>query len=138
MGHHSCAYNAFSFYRVSFSFISCLTKMSLMTSLTIMVMGLGLPDNMDYLVHSFLYFLKFQFIVFLDCHVMGSQNTVVMSVEYFQSEYFPLKNFSGFKFIFLNMITVCFRLSHSFKTMDRRKSVSVQASPLYRSSSPLW
>ena len=37
-----------------------------------------------------------------------------MSVEYFR---FPLKNFSIFKFIILNMITVCCRFSHSVKIM---------------------
>ena len=41
----------------------------------------------------------------------------------------PIKNFFSFKFIFLNMITVRFRLSRSFNTMARRKQVSVQTVP---------
>ena len=63
--------------------------MSLMTSLTIMVLGPGLPDNLVYLVHALIYFLKILLIVFVDCHVMDSQDPFVVSVEYFQSEYFP-------------------------------------------------
>ena len=39
--HLSYAYDAFSSYNVSFSLILSLTKMSLMTSLTMMVLGLG-------------------------------------------------------------------------------------------------
>ena len=57
---------------------------------------------------------------------MESQNTFVVSVEYFQSEYFPLKKLSSFKFISLNMITVCSRFSHSFKIMARHEPVAVQ------------
>ena len=34
-------------------------------------------------------FLKFPLVVFVDCQGMESQNLVVVSVEYFQSEYFP-------------------------------------------------
>ena len=60
---------------------------------------------------------------------MESQNPFFMSVEYFQSEYFPLKNSSSFKFGFLNMITICFYLAHSFKTMARNEPVAVQAVP---------
>ena len=48
------AYDAFSSYRVSFSLVSSLTKMSLMTSMTMMVLGPG------YLVRALFIFLKFQ------------------------------------------------------------------------------
>ena len=61
---------------------------------------------------------------------MQSQNPFFVSVEYFQSEYFPLKNLSSFKFRILNMLTVCSRFAHSFKTMARRKPVAVQVFPL--------
>ena len=39
--HLSYAYNTFSSYRVSFSLILSLTKMSLMMSLTMMILGPG-------------------------------------------------------------------------------------------------
>ena len=91
MSHISDAYNDFSSYRVSFSLISSLTRMSLMTSLTMMVLGPGLPLNLVYLLPA--HFLKVMLIAFVDCHVTESQNPIVMSVEYFQSEYFPTQNF---------------------------------------------
>ena len=81
--HLSDAYDTFSSYRVSFSLIWSLTKMSLMTSLTMMVLGPGLPENLVYLVRTLLYFLIFPLIVFVDFQVMKSQNLVVASVEYF-------------------------------------------------------
>ena len=55
-----------------FSLISSLTKISLMTSLTMMVMGPGLSENLVYLVCALFYFLKFPLIVFVDCQVMES------------------------------------------------------------------
>ena len=86
------AYDAFSSYRVSFSLISSLTKMSLMTSLTMMVLVSGLPLNLVYLLcaHCFNFLLS----AFVDCHVMESKNLFVVSVEYFQSEYFPAQKLS--------------------------------------------
>ena len=87
--HLSDAYNAFSSYRVSFYLISSLTKMSFMTSLIMTVLGPSLPLNPVYLLRA--HFLKSRLIVFVDCHVMESQNLFVVSVEYFQSEYFPAK-----------------------------------------------
>ena len=56
--HLSYAYDDFSSYCVSFSLISSLTKMSLMTSLTTVVLGPGLQENLLYLIHSLFYFLK--------------------------------------------------------------------------------
>ena len=73
----------------SMHFIPYFGNMSLMTILAMMVMGPGLTDNLVYLVREKNYFLKFLLIVFVDCQVMESQNPVVVSVEYFQSEYFP-------------------------------------------------
>ena len=99
-------------------------KISLMTSLTMMVMGPGSPP-----VRAFLHVLKYPLIVLVDVHVMESQNPFVVSVEYSQSEYFPLKNFSSFKFRILNMITVCCRFDHSFKTMTRREPVVFEVFP---------
>ena len=66
--------------------------MSLMTSLEMVVLGPGLPDNLVYLVCALFNFLIFPLIVFVDCQVMESPNPVVVSVEYFQSEYFPAQN----------------------------------------------
>ena len=43
------------------------------------------------------YFLKIPLIVFVDFHVMESQNSFVMSVEYFQSEYFPAQKLVYFQ-----------------------------------------
>ena len=86
--HLSNAYDTFSSFHVSFSLISSLTKISLMTSLIMMVLGTGLPENLVYLVCALFYFSKIPLIVFVDCHVMVT-NTFVVSVEYFQSEYFP-------------------------------------------------
>ena len=63
------------------------TSMSLVTSLTMMVLGPGFPFNLVYLLCA--NFLKFPLIVFVDCHVMESKNLFVVSVEYFQSKYFP-------------------------------------------------
>ena len=77
----SDAYDTFSSYRVYFSLISSLTKISLMTSLTMMVLGPGLPLNLVYLLC--VHFLKFPLIKFVDCHVMESQNPFVVSVVYF-------------------------------------------------------
>ena len=96
--------------------------MSLMTSLTMMVLGPG------HLVCALFNLLKFPLIVFVECfQLMESQNPVVVSVEYFQPEYFPAQKFSSFKFRFFNMITVCFCLANSFQnTMARREPVAVQ------------
>ena len=86
--HLSDAYDAFSSYCVFFYLILILTKMSFMTSLIMMILGPGLPDNQN-LVCALFYFSKIPLIMFVDCHVMDSQNPFVVSVEYFQSEYFP-------------------------------------------------
>ena len=132
--HISDAYDTFSSYPVSFSLISSVTKMSLMMSLMMMVLSLGLTLNLVYLFCA--HFLKFLLIVFVDCHVTESQNTFVMSVEYFQSEYFLHKNVSSFKFRILNMITVCCCFFHYFKTMARREPVAVQVLPLHTVQRP--
>ena len=63
--HLSDAYDAFSYYCVSPSLILSLMKMSLMTSLKMMVLGPGSP-----LVRDFLHFLNYLLIVLVDCHVM--------------------------------------------------------------------
>ena len=55
--HLSYAYDTFSSYRVSFSLISIMTKMSLMTSLTMMVLGPG------YLVRALFLFFE----ISVDC-----------------------------------------------------------------------
>ena len=78
--HLSDAYDAFSSYLVSSSLILILMKFSLMTSLTMMVMGPGSPP-----VRAFLHVLKYPLIVLVDCHVMESQNPFVVSLEYYQS-----------------------------------------------------
>ena len=75
----SDAYDAFTFYCVYSSLILSLTKMSLMTSLTMMVLGPGSPP-----VCAFIRFLNYPLILFVDCHVMDSPNPFVVSVEYFQ------------------------------------------------------
>ena len=53
-----------------------------------MVLGLGLSVNMVYLVHALFYFSKIPLIVFVDCHEIESQDTFIVSVEYFQFESF--------------------------------------------------
>ena len=53
--------------------------MSLMTSLMMMVLGMGSPP-----VRAFFRFLHYLLIVLVDCHVMKSPNLFVVSVEYFQ------------------------------------------------------
>ena len=63
--HLSDAYDNFSSYRVSSSLIFILMKMSVMTSLMMMVLGLGSP-----LVCAFLNLLNYPLIVLVDCHVM--------------------------------------------------------------------
>ena len=57
--HLSYACDAFSSYFISFSLILILTKKSLVTGLTMMVLGPGLPENLDYMVRALFYFLKF-------------------------------------------------------------------------------
>ena len=79
MSHIFDAYGAFSSYCVSSSLILSLMKISLMTSLTVMVLGLGSPP-----VCALLHFLNYLLIVLVDCHVMESPNPFVMSVELFQ------------------------------------------------------
>ena len=81
MSHISDAQDAFSSYRVSFSLILSLKNMSLMKSLMMMVLVLGLPLNLVYLLRA--NFLKSLLIAFVDSHVMESQNPFVVSVEYF-------------------------------------------------------
>ena len=73
------AYDPFSFHRVSSSLILSLMKMSMMTGLTMIVLGPGLPP-----VHAFLNFLNYPLIVLVDCHVMESPKPFVVSVKYFQ------------------------------------------------------
>ena len=48
-----------------------------------MVLGPGLPENLVYLVLALFYLSKIPLIVFVDCHVMESQNPFVVSVECF-------------------------------------------------------
>ena len=105
--HLSDAYNAFSSCYVSSSLLLSLMKISMMTSLTMMVPGPGSPP-----IHAFLHFLSYPLIVLVDCHVIESPNPFVVSVDYFQ---FPAQKFSSFKFRILNMITVCCCFAHSFK-----------------------
>ena len=65
--HLSDAYDDFSSYCVSSSLLLILMKMSLVTSLTMMVLGPGLPP-----VCAFPHFLNYMLIVLVDCHVMKS------------------------------------------------------------------
>ena len=76
--HPSDAYDAFSSYRVSSSLILSLMKMSLMTSLVMMVLVPGSPP-----VRASLHFLNYPLIMLVDFHVMESPNPFVVSVEYF-------------------------------------------------------
>ena len=107
--HLSDAYDAFSSYCVSSSLLLSMMKMSLMTSLTMMVLGPVSPP-----VRAFIVVLNYLLVVLVDCHVMGSPKPFFVLVEYFQ---FLAQNFSCFKFRILNMLTVCCRFSHSFKIM---------------------
>ena len=79
MSRLSDAHNAFSSYCVSSSLILSLMKMSLMTSLMMMVLGPFSPP-----VCSFLHFLNYPLIVLVDFHVTESLNMFVVSVEYIQ------------------------------------------------------
>ena len=79
MSHISGAYDAFSSYRVSYSLILSLMKMSLMTILMMVVLGPGSPP-----VRAFLHFLNYLLIMLVDFHVMDSPKPFVVSVEYFQ------------------------------------------------------
>ena len=63
--HISDAYDTFSSYCVSYSLILSLMKMSLMTSLKMMVLGPGSPP-----VRAFLNFLNYPLIVLVDFHVI--------------------------------------------------------------------
>ena len=63
--HLSDAYDTFSSFCVSSSLLLSPMKMSLMTSLAMMVMGLGSP-----LVRAFLHYLNYLLIVLVDCHFM--------------------------------------------------------------------
>ena len=67
--HLSYAYNAISSYCIPFSFLLSLMKMFLMTSLMMMVLGLGSP-----LVYSFLNFLKYSLIVLVEYFTSPAQN----------------------------------------------------------------
>ena len=71
--HLSYAYDVFSSYCVSSSLILSLMKMSLMTSLLMMVLGPGSPP-----VCAFLHNLNHLLIVLVDCHVMESLNPFVV------------------------------------------------------------
>ena len=77
--HLSDAYDAFSSYCIYSSLILSLMKMSLMTSLTIKVLGPGSP-----LVRAFTHVLNYPLTVLVDFHVMDSPNPFVVSVEYSQ------------------------------------------------------
>ena len=79
MIHLSDDYNTFSSCCISSSLILSLMKMSLMTSLTMMVLGSGSPP-----VRAFLNFLTYLVILLVDFHVMESPNPFVVAVEYFQ------------------------------------------------------
>ena len=63
--HLSDAYVAFSSYCVYSSLLLSLMKMSLMTSLMMMVLGQGSPP-----VCAFLHFLNYLLIMLVDCHLM--------------------------------------------------------------------
>ena len=79
--HLSDAYDAFYFYRVSFSLILILMKMSLMTSVTMMVLVPVSPPVSPLVsppVRAFLHFLNYLLIVLVYCHVMESLNLVAV------------------------------------------------------------
>ena len=87
----SCFYNAFYSYRVSFSLMTILTMIYVMTSLTMMVLGLG------YLVRALFHFLKIMLVVSEEYfHLVESLEyfDLVESLEYFDMvesfEYFDL------------------------------------------------
>ena len=63
--HISNAYDTFSSYCVSYSLLLSLMNMSLMTILTMMVLGTGSPPVCD-----FLHFLNYSLIVLVDYHLM--------------------------------------------------------------------
>ena len=86
-----------------------------------MVLGLGSPP-----VRAFINFLNYPLIMLVDCHVMESLNTVVVSVEYFQV---LAQKLSSFKFRILNMITVCCSFAHSLKTMRTPQPVCFEVFP---------
>ena len=107
--HPSDAYDAFSYYCVYSSFILSLMKMSLMSSMTIMVLG---PGSFPFCAYR--RFLNYPYIMLVDCNLMHSPNPFVAFVEYFPFP--PQKNYS-FKFRIPNMIMVCCRFAHSFRIM---------------------
>ena len=69
-------------------------------------------------VYHWIWFIWFV-LIFLTIHWSCLWNVFNLNI-------FPLKNFSSFKFRNINMITVCCRFAHSFKTMARREPVAVQ------------
>ena len=87
--HISNAYDSFYSYRFSSSLILSLMKISLVTSLAMLVLGLGSPP-----ARAFLHFLKYPLIVLVDFHVMESPITFVVSVENFQ---FPAQKLLRFQ-----------------------------------------
>ena len=76
--HISDAYDAFSSSCFSYSLLLSPMKMSL-TNLRMEVQGPG-----SLLVRAFLHVLNYLLIVLVDCHLIESQYTLVVSVEYLQ------------------------------------------------------
>ena len=77
--HLANAYNAFSSSCFTFSSLLSPMKMSL-TNLTMKVLGLGSP-----LVCAFIHVWNYPLIVLVDCCLVKSSYTSVVSVEYFRA-----------------------------------------------------
>ena len=114
MSHLSCDYDAFSFYRVYFSLMRSLRMISLMTSLTMMVLGLG------YLVRALFHFLKIPLVVSLDYFYLVESLEYLHLFQYWNiliwSSYlniFLLKTIHSINFIIFTLVYVCLYLAHS-------------------------
>ena len=135
MSHFPYFYDTFYFYRIYFSLMTSLMIISLVTSLTMMVLGLG------YLVRAFFHFLKITFVVSVEYfHLVESMEYFhsVKSFEYFllvksnivesnlvkSIEYSPLKKNPSFKLRIFSILSLCLCLAHSIHCNNRNTMAS--------------
>ena len=94
-----------------------------------MVLGPVLPENLVYLDLALFIFWNFRWSCLWIVRWWSHKIWLSCQWNIFSTKILLLKIVSSFKFRFLNMITVCFCLTYSFKNMSRREPLSVQASP---------
>ena len=96
-------------------------------SLKNQMMKFQVPGSLP--VCTFLHVLNYLFIVLVDCYLVDSQYSLVVSVEYFKGSKFLAQNFFSFNFLILTMVMVSCCFAHSFKIMHIPQPIILYRAP---------